>query len=222
MGRRAENKDRTRQEILDTGLRLFRAEGFDETRVQDICDLVGISEKTFFNYFPSKRALLDASAKETLALYHALLEHELALPERTVIDRLLEIVDLWAQSFADDREFLVTVTTRTAMFFGASSGAMRDLHRSTQRLLADLLRQGQETGELNPRHNPLQLAEMLTAIMLLTTINWLENQWDEAEEPLTERLRRAASILIQGAACNERTSSRGSKGKTRRPSRSQR
>jgi AcrR family transcriptional regulator len=218
VGRREDNKEKTRQEILDTALRLFHAEGFDATRVQDIIEPVGISEKTFFNYFPSKQAVLDASALETLTLYEALLEYEIAFPERTVVDRIHEIVDLWAQNFAEDREFFATVTTRTSMFFG-SSGEMRDLQKRTQHLLAELLHQGQRSGELRPKHDPLQLAETFMAIMMLTTINWLDYWWEEMDEPLKERLERATEIFLNGAAAHSATKSRNSKPKKSRPAR---
>ncbi|HTW10313.1 MAG TPA: TetR family transcriptional regulator, partial [Acidimicrobiales bacterium] len=96
MGRRQEQKDRLRQEIRETSLRLFHERGFDATRVQDIIELVGISEKTFFNYFPSKLAVLETSGAEMVAAYHVLLEFELADTQRTVVERLSEVIELWA------------------------------------------------------------------------------------------------------------------------------
>jgi AcrR family transcriptional regulator len=198
MGRREDNKLKTRQAILETALRLFHERGFDETRVQDIIEPVGISEKTFFNYFAGKQAILDASADDVLAAYEVLLDYELENPERPFVDRLGEIVDLWAQNFAVDKEFLATVATRTTVFFGAS-GTMRERHRATQGLLAELFHQGQQRGEVQPAHDPSQLAEVLTATMLLTTINWLEGWRNDSDEPLDARLRRAVEIFLEGA-----------------------
>lgn len=198
MGRREDNKLKTRQQILETALRLFHERGFDETRVQDIIEPVGISEKTFFNYFAGKQAILDASAGEVLAAYEGLLNFELANPDRPFVERLGEIVDLWAQSFAVDKEFLATVATRTSVFLGAS-GAMRERHKTTQALLAELFHQGQQRGEVRIDHDPSQLAEVLTATMLLTTINWLEGWRDDIDEPLSARLIRAVDVLLNGA-----------------------
>src|SRR5580698_3447368 len=176
MGRRQEHKDRLRQEIRDTSLRLFHERGFDETRVQDVIEVVGISEKTFFNYFASKQAVLESSAAEMVAAYHALLEFELADTTRTMHERLAEVIELWAASFSTDREFLATVVNRTQAFFGAS-GSMEEEQKTTYRLLTELLRQGQASGELRADLDPAQLAEVLTAVMLLTTLNWLGRYW---------------------------------------------
>lgn len=198
MGRRQEQKDRLRQEIRETSLRLFHERGFDETRVQDVIELVGISEKTFFNYFPSKQAVLDTSAAEMVAAYHVLLEFELADTQRTVVERLMEVIELWALNFSDDREFLATVVTRTPAFFGAA-GPIQEEQKTTYRLLTGLLRQGQEAGELRADRDPHQLAEVITAVMLLTTLNWLGRYWDLPDEPLRDRLVRAIDIVLNGA-----------------------
>ncbi len=203
MGRRQEQKDRLRQEIRETSLRLFHERGFDETRVQDIIELVGISEKTFFNYFPSKLAVLDTSATEMVGAYHVLLEFELTDTQRTVVERLMEVIELWALAFSGDREFLATVVDRTPAFFGAA-GPIQEEQKTTYRLLTALLRQGQEAGELRPDCDPHQLAEVFTAVMLLTTLNWLGRYWDLPDEPLQDRLVRAVDVVLNGAATSVR------------------
>jgi AcrR family transcriptional regulator len=201
LGRRQEQKDKLRQEIRETALRLFHERGFDETRVQDVIEIVGISEKTFFNYFASKQAVLETTAAEMVAAYHALLEFELADTARTTRERLLEVVELWADSFTADREFLATVVTRTPAFFGAA-GAMEEQQKTTYRLLTELLHQGQRRGEIDADHDPVQLAEIFTATMLLTTLNWLGRYWGGSEEPLRVRLARAIELFLKGVAAS--------------------
>lgn len=54
--------DRTRQlasrEILDTALRLFSEQGYDETTVAQIAREAGVSQRTLFRYFHGKEDLL--------------------------------------------------------------------------------------------------------------------------------------------------------------------
>jgi AcrR family transcriptional regulator len=64
LGLREEKKEQTRRQILDTADELFRSKGYGEARVADICQQVRISEKTFFNYFRSKEAVLTELAVE--------------------------------------------------------------------------------------------------------------------------------------------------------------
>jgi AcrR family transcriptional regulator len=48
----------TRQLIADTATALFLADGFDAVRVIDVAAACGVSEKTVYNYFPTKERLI--------------------------------------------------------------------------------------------------------------------------------------------------------------------
>jgi len=52
--------DRTRALILDTALRLFRKEGFEDTTLRDIAAAAGISLGSAYYYFESKEAIIAA------------------------------------------------------------------------------------------------------------------------------------------------------------------
>jgi AcrR family transcriptional regulator len=57
-GLRERKKRQTRQQISDTATALFFERGFDAVRVVDVADACGVSEKTVYNYFPTKESLL--------------------------------------------------------------------------------------------------------------------------------------------------------------------
>src|ERR687884_1248 len=57
MGLREFKKQRTRQAIAETAMRLFVQRGFDRVTVAEVADAAGVSEKTVFNYFPTKEDL---------------------------------------------------------------------------------------------------------------------------------------------------------------------
>ena len=46
-----------RQEIAETAMRLFVKRGFDHVTVAEVAEAAGVSEKTVFNYFPTKEDL---------------------------------------------------------------------------------------------------------------------------------------------------------------------
>ena len=83
-------------------MELYRDVCFEKTRVQDIVDKVGVSPATFFNYFPTKEAILEAKADETADLYATLLRYELERPEIALDVRLKEITRLVADSMSAD------------------------------------------------------------------------------------------------------------------------
>ncbi|MBS1698047.1 MAG: TetR/AcrR family transcriptional regulator, partial [Actinobacteria bacterium] len=55
-GRRERKKQQTRQALHEAALRLVEDQGLDGTTIEQICQAVDVSPRTFFNYFPSKAA----------------------------------------------------------------------------------------------------------------------------------------------------------------------
>jgi AcrR family transcriptional regulator len=55
---RERKKARLRQQLSDTATQMFLARGFDAVRVSDIAAACEVSEKTVYNYFPTKESLV--------------------------------------------------------------------------------------------------------------------------------------------------------------------
>ncbi len=65
-GLRKRKRRLTRQLISDAATTMFTARGFDNVKVSEIADRVGVSEKTVYNYFPTKESLVLDTADESL------------------------------------------------------------------------------------------------------------------------------------------------------------
>src|ERR1700691_2687560 len=53
---RARRRRQTTADIHDAALRLARQEGFDNVTIEQISAEAGVSQRTFFNYFPTKES----------------------------------------------------------------------------------------------------------------------------------------------------------------------
>ena len=73
MGLREAKKLHTRQQIADEAMRLFAVRGFDHVTVAEVAAASGVSEKTVFNYFPTKEDLFfDEIPRREAALLEAI------------------------------------------------------------------------------------------------------------------------------------------------------
>src|SRR5262249_5736622 len=57
-GLRERKKRLMRQQLSDTATQMFLERGFDAVRVAEVAEACGVSEKTVFNYFPTKESLV--------------------------------------------------------------------------------------------------------------------------------------------------------------------
>jgi len=70
-GLRERKKRLMRQQLSDTATAMFLDRGFDGTRVSEVAAACGVSEKTVFNYFPVKEALVMDRLEATLGALSA-------------------------------------------------------------------------------------------------------------------------------------------------------
>jgi AcrR family transcriptional regulator len=63
----AEQKNATRQRILEVAGELFARQGFEATTTRDVARAAGIAAGTLFNYFPSKEAIVEHWIAEAYA-----------------------------------------------------------------------------------------------------------------------------------------------------------
>jgi AcrR family transcriptional regulator len=90
-GLRERKRRLTRQLISDAATSMFTTRGFDNVKVSEVADRVGVSEKTIYNYFPTKEALVLDTADESLErLAQALRERRPAEPLTDVVLRALK------------------------------------------------------------------------------------------------------------------------------------
>jgi len=213
MGLREEKKAEQRRAILNTAATLFRKRGYEETRVRDIVDRLRISEVTFFNYFPTKDALIMAFAVEMLEYSIASVKRELERHDCSVPDRFRSLMRQWAKSWDEDPEFHALVAKQSGMMT-ETKGILRkrslQLYEQYERLFAE----GQKRGEIRTDHKPLHLAEMMEGMLTLIAGNWVTGWWKNRSDSLEERFMNAMDVFLEGCAAPEPARSRA-----RRPGR---
>ncbi len=146
LSRRERKKLETHQGLLEAALVLFREKGYDETTVEEITERADVAKGTFFNYFPSKEALLGELAVWRVEQLRAALDVSKGAPESPVARIKLLMRLMHEQVIGDLRLMRRSVATRL-------STPPPPPHRAKHQLfglLTDLIREAQACGELRP------------------------------------------------------------------------
>lgn len=88
MTRITKDPDVRRREFIDCAQNLFYTKGYESTSVRDIVNEVGVAKGTFYYYFDSKLAVLEAAVEE-------LVEQSLAVMVEIVDDESLSATQKW-------------------------------------------------------------------------------------------------------------------------------
>ena len=112
-GKRDQNKERTKEQILDAALELFRKHGLDGTTTRQISKRAGIAEGTLFNYFKTKEDLaLYFFQKETDDLIEWY-QGEARLQKASVPEKLFAIIHRQLEYIGPYEDFIGAVFFRS-------------------------------------------------------------------------------------------------------------
>ncbi|MGA7685020.1 MAG: TetR/AcrR family transcriptional regulator [Terriglobales bacterium] len=194
VGLRERKKARLRQQIIDTSIRLFRRHGYEATRIEDIVQILEISQPTFFRYFPSKDAVLREVGERGYACICERLRNELSRKERTG-ERLRRLYVSMAREVEADRRLWQAVVLSGAMD-PVRSAEMRGHEEAAARLLREILTQGQKQGEVTRAFPVVHLAEFMEGLYNTVVRQWAVDL--TGPHKLTERVRSAVEFFLCG------------------------
>jgi AcrR family transcriptional regulator len=101
-----------RRQLSDTATEMFLERGFDAVRVADIAAACGVSEKTVFNYFPTKESLILDRLESTMASLRAGLADRAVAPVEAalrILDDELSAMTSWLASQDDPVQAAATI-----------------------------------------------------------------------------------------------------------------
>jgi AcrR family transcriptional regulator len=190
-----------REQILETALKLFAAQGFDATSTRQIAKEVGIAEGLIFHYFPTKASLLTAILHDRLEGRRAfrsqlrpLLEDAGGKPAPEV---LRAVASGWFATLRRDEE-LVIVLFATAQTNPEVRRAWQRLIREGTELLTGYLAARVGAGELR-KDLPLETAATMFVssliIFFLARRDLPDPEWHEQSEV---HARELISVWLDG------------------------
>lgn len=203
---RERKKRQTRQLLADTATEMFLAKGFDGVRVSEIAEACGVSEKTVFNYFPTKEALLmDRLDSASDALPAALADPALTPVQAALKVLSEELASMTGQLSAQKsfrqgaeqyRQFSALLWSTPALRAYQSAVSERVTAQAAKALAA---RGGQAPEDPEPRITAAALVALwpVQYRSLARRLGSAESV-DQLRAAVTEDVRRAAGVLQRG------------------------
>jgi AcrR family transcriptional regulator len=205
-GLRERKKRLTRQQISDTATGMFLERGFDEVRVAEVAAACGVSEKTVYNYFPTKESLLlDREDAMVDAVRRALgPDAPPGSPIEALVGELVDELDAMYEHWDDDRDPDLTVIQRFSELIESTPSlraAQRDMMERIAQVAAESLA---ERAGMDPTDPEPQIAA--DAMVGLWRVQYTAMKKysdgsrtpDEVHDAVVDEIRRAARLVDTG------------------------
>ncbi len=183
----------TRERIYRKALELFRRKGFAATTVEEIAGEADVAKGTFFNYFPTKEAVLNYLGERQVLASAGEIQAALADPALTARAKLSFILRRLAAGFEAERHLM-----RVAVFEAMkapdvlAAAPYRALFKGA---VFRLLAEGQARGEVRPGLDPELVGSAIAGMYFHQVFEWVA-----APEPyaLGDRLDGMLAVLWEG------------------------
>lgn len=205
-GLRERKKLLMRRQLSDTATEMFVERGFDSVRIAEIAEACGVSEKTVFNYFPTKESLILDQWEGTMAALRAGLAEPDASPLESVLRILgeeLGALTSWLAAQDDQAEARARVIRFGALL--RSSPSLRAYqHEVTERLIAAAAEILAERAGMKPQDPEPQITAAALLGLWQIQFQGLREHLAGARTPaqlnnaVTAHVRRAARLLDAG------------------------
>ena len=200
--RRQRRSAEIRERLFRAALGLFAKKGFAETTVEDITEAADVGKGTFFNYFPSKDHILIAFGEMQLGK----LEAAVAEARRTnepIPQFLRSLVDRMTQEPTRNPE-IIRAILQAYLSTTPVREVMLDLQKRVQAIHTEVVRLGQQQGEIRKDLPAEEIAYVFRQTIFGTLLIW--SLYGDAT--LHARVESAFNLLWTGmrpARCHQIT-----------------
>jgi AcrR family transcriptional regulator len=191
--RRERKKLETRQGLLEAALALFRAKGYEATTVEEITERADVAKGTFFNYFPSKEALLGELAVWRVEQLRAALDVTKGAPASPV-GRIKLLLRLLHQQHPRDIELArQAFATRLC----SPPPPPREARHRLFGFFTELVREAQACGEMRADVSAELVSDLLRLSYFRHMVAWSGNC---ADSQPADRFEYVIDLLMDGLA----------------------
>lgn len=161
---------KTKRRIYNAAVELFSKQGFDNTTIEDISRKADVSVGAFYHYYSSKTEIYSELYKKIDAYY------ENTVADQLVLEDFYDNVILYFKHYA---EFINARGVDTVkQLFNNQNVLFLDKSRYKYKLLAEVLKKGEEKNLLTKDMSLDEIEEFLMVVSRGTVYDWLLHNGD--------------------------------------------
>ncbi len=186
----------TRQRVYEAAVQVFRRDGVQACRIEDIARLARVSRGTFYFHFPTKEAvLLDFLAEAEAAFVDAVVALD---DDASVDDVVAATASAFAASWQQDPDLFVEVGVVALRRTADSLHSQEDAY-GIREALAARFATAAARGQLIAAVPPQSLADFFLASFFAVAMGWTQTRPDMT---LEAALQGAGFLFLNGARAN--------------------
>jgi TetR/AcrR family transcriptional repressor of nem operon len=148
--------------VLQKAMELFWKQGYEKTSLNDLVEHMGIHRRSLYDTFGDKHTLF----LKAMDFYQELIRNNIqagVLKAETAKQAIQFIFDFIIEGYEDKQWGCLTVNSATelALMDNEIKERTERIFMQTEQLLADLVRKGQQAGEISSAYDPEILSEVL-------------------------------------------------------------
>jgi len=186
--KRQEQALETKNRIYDAAIDLMDRKGFENITIADISEKAGVSVGAFYHYFESKNDILAEIFRQADEYFSTQVAS--GLKKESTPEQIVEYFDHYARfNMASGVEMTQQLFNPKIKFFIKEGRPMLTI-------LQDLVRRGQENGEIRADANPEELARFLFVMARGVVFEWsLYDGGYDLEATMHKYIERLVSTL---------------------------
>lgn len=191
---REKKKIATRNKIFEVSARLFKEKGIENTTVDEIVKEAGIGKGTFFNYFPSKTALLLYFAQQKEELTYNQIKNE-ALKSISTREKIINTLVFVAKTNEKDKELTKMFVFEYMRHYGYGQDERRSQNLSN--ILYGIIEDGIKKEDVKSTIDANKVAQIISAIYFHSLMEWL---WSKIDYSFSDDISGKIDMVFDGIA----------------------
>lgn len=181
---------KTKRKIYNSAVDLFKKHGFDNTTIEDISRKAGVSVGAFYHYYPSKADIYSE-------LYQKIDEfYENNADEIMFEEDFYDDIILFFRHYANYNS--ARGTDAVKQLFNTQSVLFLDKKRYMYRLLADIIKKGEDKNQLTKEMDISEIEEFLLVIARGVIYDWLLHEGDyDLEDRMVKYISEMKHVFVR-------------------------